>query len=203
MENIDDTFDKINNNVYKIINILETIKEKSIDVYHEWTDRCSGKKNSSQNDKIRNISYEFASFIAGLESKIQLLYGFGYENEHNYKHRESLKKLKNNIVDAVFPVDREKCKTREEYQNNMRKAGKFADLLERFFMIAYDLGKGYQNLANSDFDMNETCFKEYMYNCDQRLQTAYNKGSRELLAMLQLAISSPEAMQEFKERGML
>ena len=203
MENIDDSFDKININSYRIIKILETIKEKSIDTYHVWTDRCSGRNTGFQNDKIRNISHEFASFIAGIESKIQLLCGLGYEHEHNYKHRESLKKLKNDIVDVVFPVDMKKCKTREEYQNNLRKAGKLANMLEDFFMLAYNLGKGYHNLEKLDFDIDETCFKEYMYNCDQRLQTAYNKGSRELLAMLQLAISSPEAMQEFKERGML
>ena len=198
----EDTFDKVNKD-FKLIKILEEIKEESIKKYHEWTDQCSGKKDGFRNNKIRNISYEFASFIAGLESKIQKLYGLGFENEYNYKQRESLKYLKNDIVDIIFPNNREACRNREEYQNNMRKASKLADSLEDFFMLAYSLGKGSQNLNDENFNMDETCFNEYIRNCSDRLHAAYEKGSRELIAMLQLAINSPEAMKEFKERGML
>ena len=202
MEENKDTFDKVDNN-YRIINILENIKEISIDKYHEWTDKCSGRKSGFENEHIRNISHEFASFVAGLETKIQQLYGLGFENEFNYKHKFSLKKLKNNIVDIIFPTNREACRNREEYQNNMRKASKLADSLEDFFMLAYSLGKSSQISINEMCDMDETCFNEYMKNCDRRLQRAYDEGSRELIAMLNLAVSSPEAMKEFKERGML
>lgn len=196
------TFNDVNNE-YKIIDILENIKEESIKKYHEWTDECSGRKNGFVNDKIRNISHEFASFIAGLESKIQSLYGLGFNNEYDFKHRESLRKLKNNIVDIIYPNNREICKNREEYQNNMRKASKLANSLEDFFLLAYSLGRGSKNLDDENFNMNETCFEEYMHNCDQRLHASYEKGSRELILMLQLALNSPEAMKEFKDRGML
>ena len=138
------TFNDVNNE-YKIIDILENIKEESIKKYHEWTDECSGRKNGFVNDKIRNISHEFASFIAGLESKIQSLYGLGFNNEYDFKHRESLRKLKNNIVDIIYPNNREICKNREEYQNNMRKASKLANSLEDFFLLAYSLGRGSKN----------------------------------------------------------
>ncbi len=197
-----DSFDKVDND-YRIINILENIKNISIEKYHEWTNECSGAKTSITNDKIRNISYEFASFIAGLETKINQLYGLGCETEYNYKHKLSLKHLKNKIVDIILPNNREHCKNREEYQINMKKASKLADSLEDFFMLAYSLGKSSQIIMDEKCNIDEKCFKEYMENCHQRLQRAYDEGSKGLIMMLQLAMSSPEAMKEFKDRGML
>lgn len=197
-----DSFDKVDDN-YKIIRILEKIKEKSIKKYHEWIDECSGRNYAGRNDKIRNISYEFASFISGLESEINS-YGTNHLCIGDYKNSESLRHLKNDIVDVIYPLNKERCRSREEYQNNLRKAGKLADMLEDFFMLAYSLGKGSQYLDNKkETEMDETCFNEYMEDCRRKLEIAYNNGSRELMFMLQLAINSPEAMKEFKERGML
>lgn len=185
---MEENFKDIDNR-YKFINLLDQIYERSREEFNNWCSRYSGLNDAASNNYNKKISYEFASFLAELKNEIKY-HGLYILNPKDYENQQSLKKIKNDIVDIVYPQDH-RCRNREEYEERNRNCRKLADSLEDFFILAYTLGKESQKLEYKSGETNEV-FDETMKLCHDKLLKSYNEGSRALAFLLSAYVNHPE-----------
>lgn len=172
---------------------IENLKDKVAEELSRNIRSYSGFSNSMENNyHLTNVDVlERILRQLNLDTDITKRTVFESKMDTFFEYQNKIKEVKNKVVDIFCPVT---DRGRREYHENMRKAGKLADLIENLLKNAYLDGLNSRLLS----DTAEIGKVEQKYIDDDRkyisrkLQESYNAGSNMLMMAMAAALNGNE-----------
>ena len=165
-------------------NLKETVSEKLAKECQRYSGMNDSLTNRRIHDNVKTL--EHILWELEIDTRIDRRTVLDEKIKVSENYLDSIKKIKNEFVDTLIP---QSYRGKNDYQINMKIAGKLADMLEKLLSASYIDGLNtrlFLDTADKDGEVEKAYIEKEKKRIDNELEWSYHKGGM----MLELIMSA-------------